>query len=87
MDLPILGIVRLSISKLLTFSILNGVDRPKGSNSVSEQYDVYSWTSLDAITGLTTLGISNVSPSESLNFFVPYATSCKKDGLGTKSRK
>ena len=67
--------------------MLNSVDLPKGSNPVSEQYDVYSWTSLDAITVLTTLGISNVSPSDSLNFFVPYATSCKKDGLETKSRK
>ena len=77
----------LLFSKLLTFSMLNSVDRPKGWNPVSEQYDVYSWTSLGAITFLTTLGISSVSPSESFNFFVPYAKSCKKDGLETKSRK
>lgn len=57
--------------------MLNSVDLPKGSNPVLEQYDVYRWTSLDAITVLTTLGISNVSPSDSLNFFVPYATGNK----------
>ena len=65
----------------------NSVNRPKGWNPVSEQYNVYSWTSLEAITVLTTLGISSVSPSESFNFFVPYATSYRKDGLETKSRK
>ena len=77
----------LLFSKLLTFSMLNSVDRPKGWNPVSELYDVYSWTSLGAITFLTTLGISSVSPSESFNFFVPFPKSCKKDGLETKSRK
>ena len=48
--------------------MLNRVDRPKGWNPVSEQYDVYSWTSLDAITVLTRLGISSVSPVSTFLF-------------------
>ena len=70
------------ISNLPTFSMLHNVNQPKGWNPVSEQYDVYRWINLNAITVLTTLGISNVSPSKSFNFFVPHVTSCKKKRTG-----
>ena len=69
------------ISNLPTFSMLHNVDQPKGWNPVSEQYDVYRWINLNAITVLTTLGISNVSPSKSFNFLFRTSHLAKKNGL------
>ena len=39
------------------------------------------------MTVLTTFGISIVSPFDSFSFFVPYAISCRNEGLDIKSKK
>lgn len=39
------------------------------------------------MTVLTTFGMSIFSPLDSFRVFVPYATSCRNEGLDMKSRK
>ena len=70
-----------------TCKILKRVDLPCERKPVSWQYCWYKSTILEAITVLTTFGISIFSPFDNFSVFVPYATSCTKFGLLIKSRK